>query len=104
MEGKRACDNICKCDAVDGGDYGGGYFCERNSDDYGCESSAGRRNVKFADVHDYGFQCNRYDDFANCDCGSAGEFYDRNSNGWRSISWHGDIYGEWIADWCERII
>ena len=104
MEGECTGDNIRKRYSVDGGDYSGGHRKFWNGCDYRCESGAGRRNVKFTDVYDYGFQCNRYDDFANCDCGSVGEFHNRDGDGWRSFSWDGDIYCEWITDWCKRVI
>ncbi len=104
MEGKRAGNNFCERDAIDCCDYCGGYFREWDCGDYSCESDAGRRHVKFADIHDYGFQCNGYDGFTNCDGWSAGEFHDCDGDSWRSISGHGDIYRERITDRSERFV
>jgi hypothetical protein len=104
MEGKRADDDVCERDSIDGGDYCGGHCKFRNGGDYGLESNSRRRHVKFADIYDYGFQCERYDDFANCDGRSAGEFHDCDGDSWRSVSWNSHIYGEWIADRSERVV
>src|SRR3984885_12838511 len=104
MERKRADDRVCECNVVDGGNYS---CCDRkvwDGGDYGCESNTGRRNVEFVDVHDYGFQCERDDDFANCDCWEFSEFHDRDSNSWGGVSGDSYIYGERTTDWSERFV
>src|ERR1700733_2985918 len=104
MERKRANDDVCECNFVDGCDHGCGHRKFWDGGDYGCESNTGRRHIEFVDVHDYGFQCERDDDFANCDCWEFSEFHDCDGNSWRSISWASDVYCERITDWSERFV